>query len=103
MVRACFDCHSNEVKFPWYSNVAPVSWIISEHINDGRAAVNFSNLAVGGEGAGNVIEVIRDASMPPGYFTRFGLHGQAKLSKAEIVIVIAGLRRMPEFQERNGE
>ncbi len=101
VVRACFDCHSNEVKYPWYSNVAPVSWILSQHVSDGRAAVNFSNLAVGGEGAGNVIETIRDGSMPPGYFTRFGLHGQAKLSKAEIATVIAGLRQMPEFQERS--
>ena len=39
---ACFDCHSNEVKWPWYSNVAPFSWVISNHVREGRKALNFS-------------------------------------------------------------
>jgi hypothetical protein len=39
---ACFDCHSNETKWPWYSRVAPVSWMIAHHVEDGRAALNFS-------------------------------------------------------------
>ncbi len=40
--KACYDCHSNEIKYPWYSNVAPFSWVISGHIEDGRKALNFS-------------------------------------------------------------
>ena len=39
---ACYDCHSNEVKWPWYSNVAPFSWVISNHVREGRKALNFS-------------------------------------------------------------
>lgn len=39
---ACYDCHSNETKYPWYSNVAPFSWAISDHVKDGRMALNFS-------------------------------------------------------------
>ena len=39
---ACYDCHSNEVKWPWYSNIAPFSWMISRHVKDGRKALNFS-------------------------------------------------------------
>jgi hypothetical protein len=39
---SCFDCHSNEVKYPWYSAIAPFSWVISTHINDGKKALNFS-------------------------------------------------------------
>lgn len=39
---ACYDCHSNEVKWPWYSNVAPFSWVINTHVKDGRKALNFS-------------------------------------------------------------
>ena len=39
---SCFDCHSNEVKWPWYSNIAPFSWVISTHVNNGRQALNFS-------------------------------------------------------------
>jgi hypothetical protein len=40
--NACYDCHSNEVKWPWYSNIAPFSWVISNHVNEGRKALNFS-------------------------------------------------------------
>ncbi len=40
--NACYDCHSNKVKYPWYSNIAPFSWIINTHIKDGRKALNFS-------------------------------------------------------------
>lgn len=40
---SCYDCHSNEVNWPWYSKIAPFSWVISEHVNNGRLALNFSN------------------------------------------------------------
>jgi len=40
--RSCYDCHSNSVKLPWYSNIAPFSWTISRHIDLGRKWVNFS-------------------------------------------------------------
>ncbi len=40
--NSCMDCHSNQTNWPWYSNVAPMSWVISSHVNDGRRAVNYS-------------------------------------------------------------
>ena len=40
--NACYDCHSNEVRWPWYSNIAPFSLIIDDHVNNGRQALNFS-------------------------------------------------------------
>ena len=40
--RACMDCHSNETRWPWYSNVAPVSWFVADHVNHGRRHLNFS-------------------------------------------------------------
>ena len=43
--RACNDCHSSETAWPWYSNVAPVSWMLTDHVNEGRAELNFSNWA----------------------------------------------------------
>src|SRR6185436_5204343 len=39
---SCYDCHSNETAYPWYTNVAPVSWWIKNHINNGREELNFS-------------------------------------------------------------
>ncbi len=40
--RACYDCHSNNTNYPWYTNIAPVSWWVKRHINKGRAALNYS-------------------------------------------------------------
>ncbi len=40
---SCYDCHSNETKYPWYHNVAPVSWLMSNNIDNGRKALDFSN------------------------------------------------------------
>lgn len=40
--NACYDCHSNEVKYPKYAYVAPISWPVKHHINEGRERVNFS-------------------------------------------------------------
>ena len=40
--KACYDCHSNEIKYPWYSSVAPFSWVIDDHVKEGRKALNFS-------------------------------------------------------------
>jgi len=40
--RSCYDCHSNETKWPWYSYVAPISWSVYDHVEQGRRAVNFS-------------------------------------------------------------
>ncbi len=102
MVGACFDCHSNEVSYPAYSNIAPLSWLVAEHVKDGREALNFSNFKAGTEAAGNVIETISNRSMPPPYFTRFGRHPQANLSKAEVSTLLTALRKMPEFKEGRG-
>jgi hypothetical protein len=41
--RACYDCHSNETIWPWYSQVAPVSWFVIDHVNHGRSHLNFSD------------------------------------------------------------
>lgn len=40
--RSCSDCHSNKTRWPWYSNVAPVSWFVIDHVNEGRQNLNFS-------------------------------------------------------------
>ncbi len=40
--NACYDCHSYETGYPWYTNVAPVSWWVKDHINEGREELNFS-------------------------------------------------------------
>ncbi len=42
LISACYDCHSNATAYPWYTNIAPVSWWLKHHINEGREHLNFS-------------------------------------------------------------
>jgi hypothetical protein len=62
-VRACFDCHSNETEWAWYSNVAPLSWLIQSHVDEGREELNFSESQLDQEGE-EAAETVRDGSMP---------------------------------------
>lgn len=83
MKNACYDCHSHEVTYPWYTNIAPVSWWIKGHIRNGAKRLNFSEW-------GNYtnkqqrhqiedcVEVLNDKRMPPKSY-KF-LHPEAQLS-----------------------
>ncbi|HEX5330349.1 heme-binding domain-containing protein [Sulfuricurvum sp.] len=42
---SCYDCHSSETQYPWYHNIAPVSWVMADNINSGRKALDFTNWA----------------------------------------------------------
>lgn len=99
VVDACYACHSNQVTYPWYSNVAPFSWAVQHHIDEGREAVNYSEFATNPGEADESIEVILNGEMPPGYFTRFGLHPEAKLTQGQIDELVAGLRATPGMSE----
>ena len=103
MVRACFGCHSNEVEYPSYANVAPISWAVQSHIDEGRDKVNYSEFATNPRGASKTIRVIESGYMPPGYFTRFGLHPDSKLTSEETQTLIAGLSTTPGMSRSGGE
>jgi hypothetical protein len=87
--RACFDCHSNLTVWPWYSNVAPFSWLIQRDVDGGRSALNFSEWNSPQESAGEAAEAVSGGSMPPWYYTI--QHPKAKLSANEKQSLIAGL------------
>jgi hypothetical protein len=88
-VRACFDCHSNETVWPWYSNIAPVSWLVQNDVNEGRGRLNFSEWGRGETEIDEVGEVVRRGEMPPSYFVI--LHPDARLTAAEQEALIRGL------------
>jgi hypothetical protein len=98
-VRACFDCHSNETEEPWYSNIAPVSWAVSDHVESGRGKLNFSEFDRPQDDADKSVDVTEDGDMPPGYYTRFGLHSSAALSDEEVAQLIAGFRATPGLSD----
>jgi hypothetical protein len=99
MVNACFGCHSNSVEYPVYASVAPISWMVQSHIDEGREKVNYQEWNSRQGEAEETIEVIEDGSMPPSYYTMFGKHPEAKLTNAEISELIAGLLATPGFSE----
>jgi mono/diheme cytochrome c family protein len=87
---ACFDCHSNETDWPWYTNVAPFSWLTQRDVDEGRDTLNFSEWDQPQGEVDEVGEVIREGEMPPWYY---GItHSAARLSDAEKEQLIAGLQ-----------
>lgn len=90
--RACFDCHSNETVWPWYSNVAPISWLVQHDTDEGRQRLNFSTWNNGGQGRepGEAVESIAEGQMPmPVYLIT---HPDARLTSAEKQALMDGLR-----------
>lgn len=87
--RACYDCHSNETRWPWYAHVAPISWLVQKDVDEGREALNFSEWGRPQEEAGEAAETVIEGSMPPGIFTL--VHGEARLSEQERRELVRGL------------
>ncbi|MGD2060593.1 MAG: heme-binding domain-containing protein [Acidimicrobiia bacterium] len=87
-VRACFDCHSNETVWPWYSNVAPMSWLLQRDVDEGREHLNFSEWNRPQEGDESA-ESVREGWMPPRSYLL--THPDARLTDAELSALAAGL------------
>ena len=85
---ACFSCHSNETEYPWYSNVAPMSWLVQRDIDAGRAVLNFSEFDREQE-ADEAAEVVAEGEMPPASYTL--INSDARLSDAERRELVRGL------------
>jgi hypothetical protein len=83
--RACKDCHSNQTHVPWYGHVAPMSWMVSQHVNQGREMLNFSDWD-SRQPTANEMELLCDAassgSMPLRSYTL--IHRKAILSKRDV-------------------
>jgi hypothetical protein len=89
-VRACFDCHSNQVNWPWYSNIAPVSWLVQRDVDEAREKLNFSDWGnYPPREVDELGEVIAEGEMPP--FQYLIIHPAARLSASEKEQLINGL------------
>ena len=99
---ACYDCHSNNTNYPWYTNIQPLGWWMKDHIDQGKLHVNFSEFALLKPRAGGrfatkaqlqdfklqqVAETVNDAYMPLKSYT--WIHGDAKLTDGQKQILIA--------------
>ncbi len=87
-VTSCFDCHSNETEWPWYSNIAPMSWLVQRDVDEGRQHLNFSTWSAG-QGGGESADLLSSGKMPPFQYTI--MHPDANLSDADQAAFIEGL------------
>lgn len=90
--RSCFDCHSNETVWPWYSRVAPMSWKVVDHVHEGREHLNFSTWDQNdAEDRAEIVEEIWEevakGAMPMPNYLR--LHAEARLSEADLAALKA--------------
>lgn len=83
---SCYDCHSNNSKYPWYNNIQPVSWWLADHIEEGKSKLNFNEFTSYriGKQFRKLEEIngeIEEGGMPLSSYTL--IHGKAKLSAAQ--------------------
>lgn len=93
--ESCYDCHSNTTIYPWYTNVAPVSWWLKNHINDGRKHLNFSEwrnytAKKADHKLEETVEMVEEGEMPLTSYTL--LHPKAKLTPAQRDKLVAWLK-----------
>ena len=87
--RSCNDCHSNRTEWPWYSHVAPVSWFVVDHVEEGRRDMNFSDWpqSESAELLKSICHEVKSGAMPLGSYTL--LHADARLSHADVLTLCA--------------
>jgi hypothetical protein len=90
--RACRDCHSNQTVWPWYSRVAPFSWMVARDVREGRAKLNFSQWNIYSPEMtriklAEICEEVRKGDMPPAYYVP--MHPETKLNPEEVTSICA--------------
>ena|SRR5215472_4258297 len=93
LMRGCGDCHSNQTRWPWYSRVAPYSWVITDDVNQGRRHLNFEdweaqeNPEEANDHLAQICKEIERKGMPP--FSYRLLHPESKLKPEEVASICA--------------
>jgi hypothetical protein len=87
---SCADCHSNSTKYPWYSKIAPASWYLAQHVNDGKEHLNFSEWTAYNKDQQkhvlkDIMEVLNEREMP--LISYLLIHEEAKLTENQYQIL----------------
>jgi hypothetical protein len=96
--RSCRDCHSNQTVWPWYSRIAPISWLVARDVRNGRAHLNFSEwrgipMEMTRLRMRNICDEVRRGDMPmPAYVL---MHPGAKLSSQEVNVLCSWPETLP--------
>ena len=105
--RACGDCHASDTVWPWYSHVAPVSWLVVDDVNVGRRHINFQdweaqeNQKEATEHLGLICKEVREKGMPP--FSYRLMHRDSQLSNQDIDTICAWSQSVGTPPDTNGE
>lgn len=91
---SCNDCHSNLTKWPWYTSVAPASWLVQSDVEGGRRVMNLSEWNRPQPELDEIVRVIRSGAMPPLKYKVMPNHARARLSASEKQRLVAGFRRL---------
>jgi heme-binding protein len=97
---ACYDCHSNQTRWPPQSYVAPFSWLLTRDVEQGRAALNFSTWDEDDGEADDAAEAVAEGSMPPRRYLL--VHPDAALSGAERQVLVDALEAMDRARRGGG-
>jgi Haem-binding domain len=97
---ACYDCHSNQTRWPPQSYVAPFSWLLTRDVEQGRAELNFSTWDEDDGEADDGAEAVAEGSMPPRRFLL--VHPDANLSDAERQVLVDALEAMDRARRGGG-
>jgi hypothetical protein len=89
-VRACFNCHSNQTEWPWYSHVAPFSWVVQRNVDTARTVLNFSDWSRSYELISAAPATVLMREMPPRTYRV--MHPEAQLTEAEKIELARGLQ-----------
>jgi hypothetical protein len=89
--KACYDCHSNNTNYPWYSNIQPVGWFLANHVSEGKRRLNFSEFGSYSQRRqssklNNIANEVQDGGMPLSSYTL--IHKEARLTANEKSLVI---------------
>jgi len=105
--RACGDCHSSETRWPWYSHVAPISWVVADDVNLGRSHINFQdweaqeNPKEASEHLSLICKQVREKEMPPLSYRL--MHRESRLSEKDVDAICAWSQSVGTDTETAGE
>ena len=97
ITTACYNCHSNNTNYPWYSNVQPIAWWLNDHVTEGKQKINFSEFATytpkkADHKLEEVIEEVKEGKMPLEAYAF--IHHDAKLDSGQREAVVLWAQKL---------
>lgn len=99
--NACADCHSNETRYPWYSTIAPISWMIENDVQNGRARLNVSTWDRSQRGGVDAADAVQRGAMPTGLYLM--MHHSANYNSETKRRFVDGLQKTFSVKESDDQ